>query len=222
MIRPLALLGAIWLAVSSAAAQTPPAPPTREALVDAIFEKYDRSDSSRGARWASSRPAGSSTRAATGANLELKIANSPQTVFDIGSLGKQFTAFSIHLLARDGKLVPGDDIRKHLTSSPAFDAPVTIRHLLHHTGVCATTRPDDAGGRATRGPDDEQEALAVQARPEGSPVRARNEFSTATPAISSSASSSSARAAEPSRLRPRAHLRALGMNLAVQPRTMRD
>ena len=68
------------------------------------------------------------------ANLELGAALSPQSVFDIGSLAKQVTAFSIFLLARDGKLSIDDDIRKFVPEIPSYGAPVTIRHLLHHTG----------------------------------------------------------------------------------------
>jgi CubicO group peptidase (beta-lactamase class C family) len=67
------------------------------------------------------------------ANLELGVANSPQSVFDIGSTSKQFTAFAIHLLARDGKLSLDDDIRKWVPEIPAYGKTVTIRHLLHHT-----------------------------------------------------------------------------------------
>jgi CubicO group peptidase (beta-lactamase class C family) len=68
------------------------------------------------------------------ANLELGVANSPQTVFDIGSTGKQFTAFSIQLLAQEGKLSLDDDIRKWIPEIPSYGKTITIRHLLHHTG----------------------------------------------------------------------------------------
>ena len=68
------------------------------------------------------------------ANLELGVANTPQTVFDIGSTSKQFTAFAIQLLARDGKLSLDDDVRKWVPEIPSYGKIVTIRHLLHHTG----------------------------------------------------------------------------------------
>ncbi len=68
------------------------------------------------------------------ANLELGVANTPQTVFDIGSTSKQFSAFAIQLLAREGKLSLDDDVRKWVPEIPSYGKTVTIRHLLHHTG----------------------------------------------------------------------------------------
>jgi len=68
------------------------------------------------------------------ANLEHGVPIDPKrTVFDIGSTSKQFTASSILLLARDGKLSLDDDIHKLLPELPDYGTPITIRHLLHHT-----------------------------------------------------------------------------------------
>lgn len=67
------------------------------------------------------------------ANLELGIAISPQSVFDIGSVSKQFTAMAILLLDQDHKLSLDDDIRKYLPEMPDYGSKITIRHLLHHT-----------------------------------------------------------------------------------------
>jgi len=110
------------------------APSDAKSKVDALFAEYDRSDAPgcalgiyQDGRIVYSRGYGM-------ANLELRVANSPQTVFDIGSIGKQFTSFSILLLARDGKLSLDDDIRKFLPELPDFGKRVTIRHLLHHVG----------------------------------------------------------------------------------------
>src|SRR5262245_50443079 len=120
------------IAAPLAAAETAPA--DAKSKVDALFAEYDRSDAPgcalgifQDGRIVYSRGYGM-------ANLELRVANSPQTVFDIGSIGKQFTAFSILLLARDGKLSLDDDIRKYLPELPDFGKRVTIRHLLHHIG----------------------------------------------------------------------------------------
>ncbi len=69
------------------------------------------------------------------ADLERNVPIGPDTVFDIASTSKQITAASILLLAADGKLGLDDDIRKHLPELPALSKrPITIRHLLHHTG----------------------------------------------------------------------------------------
>jgi len=57
----------------------------------------------------------------------------PETVFEIGSVTKQFTAAGILLLAQEGKLSLDDKISRHLKETPAAWANVTIRHLLTHT-----------------------------------------------------------------------------------------
>jgi CubicO group peptidase (beta-lactamase class C family) len=67
------------------------------------------------------------------ADLERNVPMTPAASFTIGSNSKQFTAFSIYLLAQDGKLALDDDIRKYLPEVPEFGATITIRHLLHHT-----------------------------------------------------------------------------------------
>ena len=67
------------------------------------------------------------------ASIELGVPITPRTVFDIGSVSKQFTAMAIVLLAEDGKLSLDDEIQKYLPEIPRYLRPVTIRHLLHHT-----------------------------------------------------------------------------------------
>jgi len=67
------------------------------------------------------------------ANLDYAVPISSKTVFNIGSMSKQFTAISIALLARQGKVSLDDDIRKYLPEMPQYSAPVTIRRLIHHT-----------------------------------------------------------------------------------------
>jgi CubicO group peptidase (beta-lactamase class C family) len=67
------------------------------------------------------------------ANLELNVPAKPETVFEIGSVTKQFTAAGILLLAQEGKLSVDDNISKHLKDTPGAWANVTIRHLLTHT-----------------------------------------------------------------------------------------
>ena len=67
------------------------------------------------------------------ANLEHGLAITPSSVFRIGSTSKQFAAAAIALLAEQGKLSLDDDVRKHVPELPAYDPPVTVRHLVHHT-----------------------------------------------------------------------------------------
>jgi CubicO group peptidase (beta-lactamase class C family) len=67
------------------------------------------------------------------ANIEHQVAVTPSTVFQSASVGKQFTAAEILLLAQDGKLALDDPISKYLTGTPAEWRAITIRHLLTHT-----------------------------------------------------------------------------------------
>src|SRR5216683_6050520 len=67
------------------------------------------------------------------ANLEQNVPITPQSVFDIGSTSKQFTAASILLLEKQGKLSVNDDIRKYIPELPDYGQKITILQLLNHT-----------------------------------------------------------------------------------------
>ncbi|MDB4913534.1 MAG: hypothetical protein JWM95_1178 [Gemmatimonadetes bacterium] len=67
------------------------------------------------------------------ANLEQSSPNMPETIFESGSVAKQFTAAATVLLAQDGKLGLDDDIRKYLPEMHDFGKKITIRNLLTHT-----------------------------------------------------------------------------------------
>ena len=67
------------------------------------------------------------------ADLERGVPIGPASVFDIASTSKQFTAAVIALLAQEGKLSLDDDVHRFLPELPRYEAPITIRHLLHHT-----------------------------------------------------------------------------------------
>ena len=67
------------------------------------------------------------------AHLEHGVPSTPETVFYIGSVGKQFTAFAVAMLADRGLLDLDDEVRTHIPELANFGAPITIRNLLHHT-----------------------------------------------------------------------------------------
>jgi len=67
------------------------------------------------------------------ANVEWQTPVDVNTVFEIGSVSKQFAAAAILLLAEDGKLSVDDNISKYLTNTPPSWANIKIRHLLSHT-----------------------------------------------------------------------------------------
>ena len=66
-------------------------------------------------------------------DLERETPNTVDTVFEAGSVSKQFTAAAVMLLARDGKLSLDDPVRKHIPELPDYGAPLTIRQMLTHT-----------------------------------------------------------------------------------------
>ncbi|WNG39052.1 serine hydrolase [Archangium minus] len=66
-------------------------------------------------------------------NLEYDVAITPESIFHVASIAKQFTAFSIGLLAQEGKLSLEDDIRKYLPEMPDYGKKITLAHLIHHT-----------------------------------------------------------------------------------------
>ena len=67
------------------------------------------------------------------ADLEHDVPITPDTIFEAGSVSKQFTAAAVLLLARDGKLSLDDPVRKYIPELPDYGAPLTIRHMLNHT-----------------------------------------------------------------------------------------
>ena len=67
------------------------------------------------------------------ADVEHSVPAGPRTVFQSGSVGKQFTAALVLLLAEDGKLKLDDPISRHLANTPKAWEAITIRHLLTHT-----------------------------------------------------------------------------------------
>jgi len=66
------------------------------------------------------------------ANLEWRVAVTPETVFEIGSLTKQFTAVCVMMLVEQGRIRLDDSIAKYL-EAPAGWRAITVRHLLTHT-----------------------------------------------------------------------------------------
>jgi CubicO group peptidase (beta-lactamase class C family) len=67
-------------------------------------------------------------------NVELQVPVKPETLFQSGSVGKQFAATAIMMLVEEGKLGLDDSITKYFPDAPASWKPVTVRHLLSHTG----------------------------------------------------------------------------------------
>jgi CubicO group peptidase (beta-lactamase class C family) len=67
------------------------------------------------------------------ANIELNVPVAPESVFQSGSVGKQFTAAAVMLLVEAGKINLDDKISRSLPGTPSAWQGITIRHLLTHT-----------------------------------------------------------------------------------------
>jgi CubicO group peptidase (beta-lactamase class C family) len=103
------------------------------AAVDKLFSRWNRRDSP-GCALAVVKDGKIVYKKGYGmADLEQGVPIKPSTIFHIASTSKQFTAFSILLLEKEGKLSLDDEVRKYLPELHDFGKPITIRHLLHHT-----------------------------------------------------------------------------------------
>jgi CubicO group peptidase (beta-lactamase class C family) len=67
------------------------------------------------------------------ANVELQVPVRPETVFQSGSVGKQFTATAVMMLVEEGKVVLDDPLTKYFSDAPPAWKEVTLRELLSHT-----------------------------------------------------------------------------------------
>ena len=123
---------AVFAQVPSDASAKPAPDAALTAKVDKLFAPWDQPASPGAALVIIKDGAVVYKRGYGVANLEYDIRITPATVFHVASVSKQFTAFAITLLAKQGKLSLDDDIRKYLPEVPDFGKTITIRHLIHH------------------------------------------------------------------------------------------
>ncbi|MEO8671181.1 MAG: serine hydrolase domain-containing protein [Tahibacter sp.] len=107
---------------------------SQSALVDSIFAQYDKPDVP-GCAVAVIRDGKIVYERGYGlASLEHRVPIQPgRTAFNIASATKQFTAASVLLLVRDGKLTLDDDVHKFIPELPDYGHTIAVRNLLHHT-----------------------------------------------------------------------------------------
>jgi len=102
------------------------------------------------------------------ANIEEGVAISPKSVFDIGSTSKQFTASSILLLEKEGKLSVEDDVHKYIPELPDYGKKITILNLLNHTsGLRDYLTLFDIAGVNVDSVTTDEDALALITRQKG-------------------------------------------------------
>jgi CubicO group peptidase (beta-lactamase class C family) len=126
-MKSFRLLAMLTLLAGPAAAQDP------ASEVDSLMASFSRSDGPGGVVTVVKEGQVIFSRGYGMASLEQRTAITPGTIFDIGSVAKQFTGFALALLADRGALNLEDDIRTHLPEVPDFGHPITIRNLLNHT-----------------------------------------------------------------------------------------
>jgi CubicO group peptidase (beta-lactamase class C family) len=108
-------------------------PDSTRQQVDLVFAAYDRTDSPGCALGVYRDGEIRYARGYGMANLELGIAITPGTFFDIGSTSKQFTAFAIALLEQEGRLSQTDAVRKYIPELGRYADSITVAQLVHHT-----------------------------------------------------------------------------------------
>ncbi len=101
--------------------------------IDAIFEEWDQPETPGGALGVIKDGKLIYTKGYGIADLEHDIPITPSSVFYTGSVSKHFVTFCVLLLEEQGKLNLDDKIQKYLPDFPEYDAPLTIRHFVHHT-----------------------------------------------------------------------------------------
>jgi CubicO group peptidase (beta-lactamase class C family) len=80
------------------------------------------------------------------ANLETNSPVTPQSVFDLASLTKPFTAAAVMMLVEDGKIDLNESVRKYVTGLPAAWESMTVAHLLSHTAGLPSLFPEEEEG----------------------------------------------------------------------------
>src|SRR5205823_3415248 len=124
-----AIVAAAALALTTAAA------PDAAAQVDRVFARWNSPSTPGCAVGAAGDGRPLLAKAYGMADLEHDVRNTPDTIFEAGSVSKQFTAAAVLLLAREGRLSIDDPVRKYIPELPDYgsEGELAIRHMLNHT-----------------------------------------------------------------------------------------
>lgn len=136
--RVFALLLCVASAVAAPVSGQPPAPPpARTALIarlDSIAAAPVKSGAIAGLAVAVVKGRDTLLHKGYGfADLENQVPVTPQTVFRIGSITKQFTSAAVMQLVEQGKVGLDDDLTKYIPNFPTHGRRILVRHLLNHT-----------------------------------------------------------------------------------------
>ena len=100
--------------------------------IDSLFTKWDRPGSPGAAVVVMKDGKIVHSKGYGYSNLEYDVPITPDTVFHVASVSKQFTAMAIAILTKEGRISLDDEVKKYIPEMPEFGHPITIRHLLHH------------------------------------------------------------------------------------------
>lgn len=109
------------------------APVSREAAIDALFAQYAVAGSPGLAVGIGVAGKPVYLRGFGEANLDDHVPITPDTVFHVASVSKQFTAFAIALLADEGRVDVNADVHTYLPELPDFGAKVTVLQMIQHS-----------------------------------------------------------------------------------------
>lgn len=107
--------------------------PVQRTRIDSVFASFDGTTRPGCAVGVGQGGVSLYERAYGMSDLQHGVPLSPQSIFHVASVSKQFAAFAVALLAQDGKLSLDDDVRKHIPELPSYGHTITLRHLIYHT-----------------------------------------------------------------------------------------
>lgn len=135
--RRLAAVAAIMMVAAGCTSQDDPKDSVdsgnKNATIDAVFATWDVAGSPGCGLAVAQEGKPVYSRGYGYANLDYDIPITPQTVFDVASITKQFNTASLSMLALEGKLSLDDDVRRWLPELPQYDSTITLRHMINHT-----------------------------------------------------------------------------------------
>ncbi len=133
-IARLLLMGSILLSLCLVeVANSQPKAQSIEVAIDQLLEPFDRSDAPGLAVGVIFKGETIYSKGWGMADLENKVRLTPDSVFDIASVSKQFAGMAVAILESENKLKLNDRVMAHVHGLPDVFNPVSLDHLLHHT-----------------------------------------------------------------------------------------
>ena len=127
-----ALLLAVSLAPATRSEAQAALPDSLRRKVDEVFARWDHTDTPGCAVGISQQGRSVYQHGYGMSDMQHALAITPLSIFHVASISKQFTAYSVALLAQDDKLSLDDNVRKYIPELPDYGTPITIRQLMHH------------------------------------------------------------------------------------------